>query len=117
MVNDAGLFSFGCRSSVLRLGWQWSVATMVGVVIVISLLLVITIFAVPKFKKTQKQTDDLNRITRESLQGIRIVHAFNAEEYQEQKFGEINNDLTKTHLFIQRIMSLIGPTMSLAITI
>lgn len=94
-------------------GWQWSVATMVGVVIVISLLLVITIFAVPKFKKTQKQTDDLNRITRESLQGIRIVHAFNAEEYQEQKFGEINNDLTKTHLFVQRIMSLIGPTMSL----
>lgn len=94
-------------------GWQWSVATMVGVVIVISLLLVITIFAVPKFKKTQKQTDDLNRITRESLQGIRIVHAFNAEEYQEQKFGEINSDLAKTHLFVQRIMSLISPTMSL----
>ena len=96
-------------------GWQWSLATAVAVLIMIFVLGIVIIFAVPKFKKIQKLTDNLNRVTRENLTGVRVVRAYNAEEYQEKKFKKANNELTKTHLFTGKIMAIMNPAMTLVL--
>ena len=85
--------------------WQWSVTTAIAVVIMISMMLFILIAVFPKFKRIQKLTDNLNSVTRENLTGVRVVRAYNAEEYQEKKFAKANEDLTKTHLFASRAMA------------
>lgn len=94
-------------------GWQWSVATAVAVGILIVMLGVVIIFAVPRFKKIQKFTDNLNSSTRENLEGLRVVRAYNAESYQEAKFEKVNNELTRTHLFTGRVMAIMNPGMTL----
>lgn len=96
--------------------WQFSVVTCVGVGIVMLISLIIILTAIPKFKKVQKLTDSLNEITRENLTGLKVIRAYNAEDYQLGKFNKSNNELTKTHLFIQKIMALIAPTMSLVMS-
>ena len=98
---------------VVNKGWQWSVATGVGVGILVLMLCIVILFAVPKFKKIQKYTDELNGATRESLSGVRVVRAYNAEKYQEDKFNKTNQKVTDTHLYVSRIMAIIGPGMSL----
>ena len=92
--------------------WQFSLATAIGVVAIFLMIGVIVIFVIPKFKKIQKLTDNLNRVTRENLTGIRVVRAFNAEKYQQKKFNQTNNELTKTHLFVGRMMSLMDPVIT-----
>ena len=98
---------------VVNKGWQWSVATGVGVGILVLMLCIVILFAVPRFKKIQKYTDELNGATRESLSGVRVVRAYNAEKYQEDKFNKTNQKVTDTHLYVSRIMAIIGPGMSL----
>lgn len=93
--------------------WQWSVAVAVAVAFLVTAIIVIVSLVVKKFKKIQKLTDDLNRVTRENLTGIRVIRAYNAENYQEDKFESINEDITKTHLFTGRVMAFIGPIMSM----
>ena len=68
---------------------------------------------VPKFKRIQKMTDNLNEVTRENLTGVRVVRAYNAEGYQEKKFDKANDDLTKTQLFTSRAMAIMSPVMTL----
>ena len=92
---------------------EWSLATGVGVVILLITIFSIMYVVAPKFKKIQKLTDGLNGITRENLTGIRVVRAFNAEKYQEDKFERVNDDLTRTNLFIQKTFSIMGPMMNL----
>ena len=92
--------------------WSFSLITLGGVVIVIVLNLFIILVAIPKFKRIQKLTDDINGITSENLHGIKVIRAYNAEEYQLNKFSGTNEDLTKTNMFVQKIMALIGPVMS-----
>lgn len=70
-------------------------------------------FVLPKFNLMQKRTDKLNLVTRENLTGIRVVRAYNGEKYQEEKFGEANENLTKTNLFLTRAMSTLNPAMNL----
>lgn len=93
--------------------WQWSAAT--GCAVFVLLLIVITLmtFALPKFKAIQKMTDHLNLVTRESLTGVRVIRAYNAEKYQEEKFEKANEDLTRTHLFTGRLMAIMMPGMTL----
>lgn len=93
--------------------WQWSAATGVVILALLLLITVIVTLVMPKFKIIQKLTDNLNRITRENLIGIRVVRAYNAEDYQAKKFGEANNELTNTNMFAQRLMALISPFMML----
>lgn len=93
--------------------FEWSLLTGGAVGILLMVVMIIVIFAVPKFKKIQNMIDDINNITRENLTGIRVVRAFNAEKYQEDKFEKANYNLTKTQLFVQRIMAVMGPTMQL----
>ena len=91
----------------------WTLATAGAVLVLIAILSVVIIFALPKFKIMQKLTDNLNRVTRENLTGVRVVRAYNAEGYQEEKFENANQKLTKTTLFTNRIMAIMGPGMTL----
>ncbi len=92
---------------------QLTIATAVAVVLLIIFLTLLMIFVMPKFKIMQKLVDGLNGVSRENLTGLRVVRAYNAEEYQEKKFGEANEKITKTQLFTSRMMSLLSPIMML----
>lgn len=98
---------------IMGKSWQWTAATGFAVLFLIVMLSVIIIVALPKFKVIQTLTDNLNRVTREHLSGIRVVHAYNAGGYQEEKFDKANNDLTNTNLFTSRVMAILMPTMGL----
>ncbi|MGF1437456.1 ABC transporter ATP-binding protein [Bacillus thuringiensis] len=93
--------------------WEWSAATGVAVVALLVMIGSIIIFVLPKFKVVQKMTDNLNLVTREGLTGIRVVHAYNAQEYQEAKFEKANKDLTDTNLLVNRLMAIMHPGMGL----
>ena len=98
---------------ILNKSWQWSVAIGVAVGFLLLMVTVIVLFAVPKFKKIQTMTDDMNRITRENLTGIRVIRSANAEDYQNEKFEVNNENLTKTNLFVNKIMGIMSPGMTL----
>lgn len=98
---------------IMGKSWQWTAATGFAVLFLIVMLSIIIIVALPKFKVIQSLTDNLNRVTREHLSGIRVVHAYNAGAYQEEKFEQANNDLTNTNLFTSRVMAILMPTMGL----
>lgn len=98
---------------ILNKSWQWSVAIGVAVGFLLLMVTVIVLFAVPKFKKIQTMTDDMNRITRENLTGIRVIRSANAEDYQNEKFEANNEKLTKTNLFVNKIMGIMSPGMTL----
>lgn len=93
--------------------WQWTVSTAIAVLLLMILIVSLIIMVLPKFKIIQTLTDNLNRVTRENLTGIRVVRAYNAEDFQEGKFEEANDELMKTHLFTQRSMAILGPGMSI----
>lgn len=93
--------------------WEWSVVTGSAVFILIAVVLVLIVFALPKFKIIQKLTDNLNRVTRENLTGVRIVRAYNAERYQEEKFELANEALIAANLFTSRLMAIMMPSMML----
>lgn len=98
---------------ILGKSWQWTAATGGALVVLFIFIGIALVLAFPKFKIVQTLTDNLNRVTRENLTGIRVVRAYNAEKYQEKKFEKANNDLTSTNLFTGRVMSLMMPGMSL----
>ena len=91
--------------------FEWTLATAIAVVFLMVIIITVIAASVPKFRKIQTYIDNLNRISRESLTGTRVVRAFNAEEYQNNKFEKANNDITKTHLFINKFMSVFDPAM------
>lgn len=93
--------------------WQWTAATAAAVAILFVVIVILFILVVPKFTKIQTLTDNLNRVTRENLSGIRVVRAYNAEDYQEKKFEKANSDLTDTNLFTQRAIAVVSPMMSI----
>lgn len=93
--------------------WQWSLITAIGVVVVLAVVGICIGLVLPKVKRMQILTDDLNRVTRENLNGLRVVRAYNAEGYQQEKFEKANDELTRTQLFQQRTMAFMMPTMQL----
>lgn len=107
---------------ILNKSWQWSAITGVAVVILLSCVVTLIVIVLPRFKKVQKLIDNINSLTRENLTGLRVIRAFNAEQYQEDKFEDGNTELTNTQMFNQRAMSAMSPviylvmnTLSLAI--
>jgi len=93
-------------------GFEWSLATALAVVIMVVLIGLIMIFVMPKFRKMQTLTDNLTQVTRENLTGVRVVRAYNAEGYQNDKFETANEELTGTQLFTNRAMSVMMPMMT-----
>ena len=93
--------------------WQWTAATAAAIVLLLLLIVIAVTFALPRFRKVQKLTDNLNRVTRENLTGIRVVRAYNAEEYQEEKFNQANEELVQNNLFANRVMAIMNPGMNI----
>ena len=91
--------------------WTLSTAAAVGVLLVVAALALLLVL--PRFQKLQRLTDDLNRVTRENLNGLRVVRAYNAEAYQEEKFERSNDALTQANLFIGRSFAVLMPTVML----
>ena len=100
-------------TKILNKSWQWSALTSIGVVVLLSVIGILMAIVMPRFKIVQKLTDKINEVTRENLTGIRVVRAFNAEQYQENKFEDVNTDLTNMQLFNQKAFSVLSPTMYL----
>lgn len=92
---------------------EWTITTAIAVAILLFIVLLTLFITLPKFKKMQKLTDDVNRVTRENLTGLRVVRAYNAEKYQENKFEKANEALTSTNLFAQRAMSFMMPSIQM----
>ena len=92
---------------------KWTMLTGAGVVILISFVITLMLIVVPRFKKIQKLIDKINNVTRENLTGIRVVRAFNAEKFQENRFEDVNNELTGIQLFVQKCFALMNPIMSI----
>ena len=100
-----------CKISATNLKWTTAVIISVGVILLcIGILVGI---CMPRFKKIQKLTDDINNVARESISGVRVVRAFNAEDYQEEKFEKVNREITRNHLFTSRAMGGLMPIMTL----
>ena len=93
--------------------WEWTMSTAAAVGVLLIVVLVALVLALPKFRKLQQLTDDLNRVTRENLTGLRVVRAYNAEDYQEHKFDLANDNLTRTQLFAQRTLAFLMPSIQL----
>ncbi|HOB25752.1 MAG TPA: ABC transporter ATP-binding protein [Bacilli bacterium] len=96
---------------ILNKSWEWTAVTGGAVFIIFITITIMMIFVLPKFKIVQTYIDKINTLTRENLIGVRVIRAFNAEKYQEDKFEKGNSDLTETQLFTQRAMALMQPIM------
>lgn len=94
---------------------EWSLLVTGAVFALIIVIVTIMSYTIPKFKKIQKITDDVNRVTRENLTGLEVIRAYNAEKYQEDKFDEVNNDLMYNQLKVQRRMAVLHPSMVLTL--
>lgn len=93
--------------------WQWTLSSGVSVALLLLMIAIVILFAMPKFRAIQGLTDQLNRVTRESLTGLRVIRAYNAAPSQEVKFEHANKDLTDANLYTSRLMALMMPVMSL----
>jgi len=98
---------------ILGKSWELSLITAVFVVFICATVLTIMMIVMPRFRIVQKIVDKINRLSRENLTGINVVHAFNAEKYQNEKFDETNTKMMKTQLFNQRMFALMNPLMGL----
>ena len=114
MIIKAPIMAVWAVIKILGKSWELSVITAGFVAALLAMIIIIMVVVIPRVKKVQKQTDDINRIARENLNGINVVHAFNAEEYQNKKFGRANDILMNTQLFNQRTFAILTPAMMLA---
>ncbi len=113
LMIKAPITAIWAIGKILNKSWQWSAITAVSVVILLSVIATLMVIVLPRFKIVQKLIDKLNSVTRENLTGIRVVRAFNAEEYQERKFKDANERLTSQQLFNQKAFAIMSPIMYL----
>ena len=100
-------------TKIIDKSMEWTLSTGVAVILVIIVLAICYIFAHPRFRRIQTLTDNINRITRENLTGLRVIRAYNAEEYQKEKFERANEEITRNNMTAHRIMSFMFPSMML----
>ena len=113
LLIKAPITAIWAVTKILNKNLTWSSLTAIAVVVLLSVIGVLIAIVMPKFKIVQKLTDKLNGVTRENLTGIRVVRAFNAEEYQENKFDDVNTKLTNQQLFNQKTFAIFSPIMYL----
>lgn len=111
MIFAAPVTAIWAICKIQAVSYQLTLATGVAIVLLVLVLVLIMGLVLPKFKVMQKQVDRINSLTQENLTGIRVVRAFNAEKYQEDKFQVANKDLTRTQLFTGRMLNLMSPAM------
>lgn len=113
LLIKAPITAIWAVTKILNKSFEWSTLTAVAVLILLAVIISLIMIVMPKFKIVQKLTDKINLVTRENLTGIRVVRAFNAEDYQEEKFDEVNKALTNQQLFNQKAFSIMSPIMFL----
>ena len=113
MMVKAPIMAVWAILKILNKGFEWSVLTGVCVVILMTTVTLLMIIVLPKFSKVQKLIDKINGVGGENLLGIRVIRAFNAEEFRTEKFEEVNNDLTSIQMFNQRMFAIMQPMMNL----
>ena len=113
MIVKAPIMAVWAITKIAGKGLAWTTATGVTLVVLIAMLALIMLMAMPKFKKMQQLTDNLNRVTMENLTGLRVIRAYNAEDFQQTKFEKANTELTDTQLFTSRVMAFMMPMMNL----
>ena len=113
MLIKAPITAVWAITKILNKNLQWSLVTGGAVLLLLTVVAILTIIVVPKFKIVQKLIDNLNGVTRENLNGIRVIRAFNAENYQTDKFENVNDKLTKQQLFNQKTFAIMSPMMYL----
>ncbi len=113
MIVRAPLMAVFAITKIYDKSAAWTISAGVAVVIVMIVLAVCFLFAHPLFQRIQTLTDNINRITRENLTGLRVVRAYNAEDFQKTKFEKANDDITNNNMKAHRIMAIMMPTMML----
>ena len=113
MLIKAPILAGWALMKIMDKSWQWTLSTGVAVIALLVIVGVCVLIALPKFKRVQKLTDNLNRIARENITGLRVVRAYNAENYQEDKFEVANKELTSTNLFTNSVLAFLMPSISL----
>lgn len=113
MVFFAPIMGIGAILRALNTNTSMAWIIAIGVMAILTLVIVLFSIAIPRFKRIQKLVDKLNRVMREALNGMLVIRAFNTQGFEEGKFNKVNNDLTKTHLFVSRLMSVMRPMMML----
>ena len=113
MMVKAPIMAVWAILKILNKGFEWSVLTGVCVIILMTTVASLMIVVLPKFSKVQKLIDRINGVGGENLLGIRVIRAFNAEEFRSNKFEEVNNDLTSIQMFNQRMFAIMHPMMNL----
>ena len=112
MIVKSPIMAVWAICKIAGKGFEWTVATGIAVVVLMAAICVIMFFVMPKFKAMQRLTDNINLVARENLTGLRVVRAYNAEDYQEAKFTKANEELTDTQLFTNRAMAIMMPLMN-----
>ena len=112
MIVKSPIMAVWAICKIAGKGFEWMVATGIAVVVLMAAICVIMFFVMPKFKAMQRLTDNINLVARENLTGLRVVRAYNAEDYQEAKFTKANKELTDTQLFTNRAMAIMMPLMN-----
>lgn len=113
LIIKAPITAIWAITKILNKSVEWSIVTAVAVAVLLTTIIILMIIVMPKFKIVQRLTDKINGVTRENLTGIRVVRAFNAEKYQEDKFEDVNNKLTNQQLFNQKAFAVLSPIMYL----
>lgn len=116
VVIKAPIMAAWALTKIAGKGFEWSMVTGIAVAIVLTMVSLLMIFVIPKFKIMQTLTDNVTRVARENLTGLRVVRAYNAEEYQENKFETTNQDLTDVQMFTSRSMAVMRPMMGTIMT-
>ncbi|MDF7663200.1 ABC transporter ATP-binding protein [Bifidobacterium sp. ESL0763] len=112
LVFRAPIMAVWAVCKIVGKGFQWTLATAIATVVMLAFVLIIMAMVMPKFRSMQRLTDNINAVARENLTGLRVVRAYNAEDYQEAKFARVNDELTNTQLFTTRTMGAMIPVMS-----
>lgn len=112
-IIKAPIMAVWAISKIANRSWEWTAATGAAVLFLLLAIAIVIVVALPRFKKIQKLTDQLNGVTRENLTGLRVVRAYNAEAYQQEKFDEVNEELTDTNLVTNRFLAVFQPVMTL----
>ena len=113
MIIKAPITAVWAITKIAGKQWQWSLAVAIAVLIMVCGISIIMLLVINKFKRLQILTDNLNQVTRENLSGIRVIHAYNAEKFQKNKFEKVNDEFTSTNLFTGKVMAFMSPLMSL----
>ena len=113
LVIKAPIMAIWAISKIVNKNLEWSLLTGAGVLILLITISTLLIIVFPRFEKIQKLIDKLNSVTRENLTGIRVVRAFNAEDFEKDRFNKVNSDLTSMQMFNQKAFAILNPIMNL----